>query len=153
MSRISTSIKVKERINVLLKKLIRATDPSLPEHEALSDAFKCQWDESALPDHKLMIRTKLKFLVALINSENDTLLDSNPSLAKEQVREALRVLASRINILEDNRVRTQGSNLWEFKLVLWHRSVEKNLEAFDQAWQTYKASQKRRRSSSSSSDD
>jgi Effector-associated domain 4 len=143
MSRISTSTKVKERASVLIKKLIRTTNPSFPEHEMLSKDLKCQWEENTSPEHKLMIRTKLKFLVSLIKSESDSLLDSDPSLAKEQVREVLRVLNSRINILEDDRVRTQGSNLWEFKLLLWDESVEKNLEALEQAWNEYKMSRKR----------
>jgi hypothetical protein len=143
MSRISTSTKVKERASALIKKLIKATNPSLPEHEMLSKDLKCEWQDSGTSEHKLMIRTKLKFLVSLIRSESETLLDSDPILAKEQVREVLRVLGSRINILEDDRVRTQGSNLWEFKLVLWDTSVDKNLDALEKAWTEYKLTRKR----------
>ncbi|OUL25465.1 hypothetical protein BV378_15480 [Nostoc sp. RF31YmG] len=101
--------------------------------EVEEDNFNIEYDwkeeESANP--KLTIKTTLVTLELL------TLKDKDPGkLTKTQIREALNLFKDFVKILEDNRIHTQGYDDWHFTLKLWSRDKEKNLNRFDEVWQS-----------------
>lgn len=135
MPRLSTSPKVKTRIRILLKKLLECVDPSLSSQEYLTGDIEYRWINRTDHRPKLLTKTKLSVLRELIASESLT------PVSKEHVREVLLVLQKKLNLLEDNRIKTQGSDSWEFTLKLWHTSsIDRNLSKFEQLWTQYKAS-------------
>lgn len=70
--------------------------------------------------------------------EELTSLDQYPGkLTKDQIEEALKLLGDFLEILEDNRATTQGSEDWHFTLNLWYRrhDIEANLKRFDAQWE------------------
>ena len=81
-------------------------------------------------ENQLVVRTKVRFLEELT-------AQSNGKLTKEQIKEALKRLEDFLEILEDNRPTTQGSEDWHFTLKLWHRRHDKeaNLKQFDLEWE------------------
>ncbi|MGB7085200.1 MAG: NB-ARC domain-containing protein [Phormidesmis sp.] len=133
MPRLSTSPKVKARIRILLKKLLEHADLGLSEQKYVPAALESRWIDETASHPKLVVKTKLSVLMALIASESIT------PISKSHVREVLLVLQQKLEILEDNRVRTQGSDQWDFTLRLWHTSVDRNLRKFEQLWNRYKA--------------
>jgi len=135
MPRLSTSPRVKTRIRTLLKKLLEYVDPRTSSAEYPTDIFEYRWLDETSPHPKLVIKTKLSFLSELIESESEV------PISKGHTREVLLVLQKKLHLLEDNRIKTQGSDSWDFTLKLWHTSVSRNLSKFEQAWEQYKASQ------------
>lgn len=92
-------------------------------------SFNWQTEDSANP--KLIIKTTLKELEYL------TAKDKYPDkLTKPQIREALSLLKDFLEILEDNRTQTKGVDIWHFTLKLWSKDKKKNLDQFEQAWET-----------------
>lgn len=70
--------------------------------------------------------------------EELTSLDQYPGkLTKDQIKEALKLLGDFLEILEDNRATTQGSEDWHFTLNLWYRrhDIAANLKRFDEEWE------------------
>ena len=135
MPRLSTSPKVKDRIRILLKTLLHHANPALPDPVESSESFGYSWKDETTARPRLVVKTKLSFLQDLIASEE------TQSVTKAHVREALLVLRDKLSILDDHRIKTQGSDKWEFTLTLWDTKVEKNLRAFDRLWQKYKTAQ------------
>lgn len=135
MPRLSTSPRVKTRIRTLLKKLLEYVDPRTESEEYPTDVFEYRWIDETTLHPKLVIKTKLSFLAELIESE------SKVPVSKGHIREVLLVLQKKLNLLEDNRIKTQGSDIWDFTLKLWHTSASRNLSKFEQAWEQYKTSQ------------
>ena len=87
------------------------------------------------PQFKLVVQTKIRALVALIQQ------DKHPqNLSKEQVREVLLCL-KHLHLLSDNRTKTQGKEDWYFTLELWHTDKEQNLRQFDIEWEKRKSKQ------------
>lgn len=141
MPRLSTSPKVKTRIRALIKQLLECAKLSLSSEGYPSEAFEYRWVDEASRRPKLVVKTKLSVLVELIGSEPNV----PAPVSKSHVREVLLVLQTKLNLLEDNRIKTQGSDIWDFTLKLWDTSsIDRNLRYFDQAWNQYKgnASQK-----------
>ncbi|MEL7350634.1 MAG: NB-ARC domain-containing protein [Cyanobacteria bacterium J06560_5] len=132
MPKLSTSLRVKTRIRILLKKLLECVNPSLDEVRP-TDFFDYRWLDTSTACPKLVIKTKLNVLVDLIDSE------AEESISKAHVREVLLVLQKKLHLLEDNRIKTQGSDVWDFTLKLWHTSTDRNLSKFEQLWTQYKA--------------
>ncbi|MGD1900024.1 MAG: NB-ARC domain-containing protein [Phormidesmis sp.] len=135
MPQLSTSPRVRARIRILLKKLLECADLGMAAQTYASDLFEYRWIDELSSRPKLVIKTKLSFLAELIASESAT------TVSKGHIREVLLVLQKKLDILEDNRIKTRGSDIWDFTLKLWDTSVDKNLRKFDQAWAQYKASQ------------
>ena len=135
MPRLSTSPRVRSRIRILLRKILEYSDLGRANPVYPSDLFEYRWIDELTLNPKLVIKTKLVFLADLIASE------SGAPVSKGHVREVLLVLQKKLNILEDNRIKTQGSDIWEFTLKLWYTSAEKNLSKFDQTWTQYKSAQ------------
>ena len=132
MPKLSTSLRVKTRIRILFKKLLECVNPSLDEVRP-TDFFDYRWLDTSAACPKLVIKTKLNVLVDLIDSE------AEESISKAHVREVLLVLQKKLHLLEDNRIKTQGSDVWDFTLKLWHTSTDRNLSKFEQLWTQYKA--------------
>ena len=133
MPRLSKSNKVKKRVAYLLEKLLRYANYELEICGQLWDKLTIRWLEENSSQPKLIVQTELKFLAELIADNEPT------NELKEQIRHDLRLLRDFLGILEDNRAKTQGSANWHFTLKLWHRSTERNLQAFEQAWQWCKS--------------
>lgn len=84
------------------------------------DDFQFRWDECARP--KLVVGTKRRCLERLTN------------LKPNQIYEAIESLKI-LDILEDNRIQTQGKEDWQFTLRLWGNDTAKNLSQFDREWE------------------
>lgn len=134
MPRISTSHRVKIRVAHLLRSLLDYANQDLENGDRFAEQLTIRWVSETQREPKLVVQTKLKYLVELL------LLTPDSQATKEQVRHDLRVLREFLGILEDNRARTQGADDWHFTLKLWHRSTAKNLAVFEQVW-TYRKSQ------------
>ncbi|MBE7385410.1 MAG: hypothetical protein F6J95_028925 [Leptolyngbya sp. SIO1E4] len=96
--------------------------------EHLESYIKTQWQSSK----RLVVSTKVRYLEELSN-----LGDGGLQLNRSHIREALKRLNDHVKILEDNRVSSQGSDLWHFTLNLWHPGdeIDRNLHQFDTAWE------------------
>jgi|GEM_PF-1264965 len=91
---------------------------------------------------RLIFRTNIKVLVQLINAyEKASQKDYEDGILKWQVQEALHHLESLLGILQDHRLKGQGSEVWTFSLLLWYSSEEinRNLEAVDEKWPSSKS--------------
>lgn len=99
--------------------------------DAVADRLTVKWLEQG---HKprLMVQTKLNTLVELVFQ------GASSKDAKEQIRHDLRLLKEFVEILEDHRLKTQGTENWHFTLKLWSRSTQSNLEEFEREWQRRK---------------
>ena len=87
-----------------------------------------KWELEA--NNNLNIRTTLRELVALPGN------DKYDGKAKTQIGATLKhYLKEYLNILEDNRTITKGSDEWIFTLKLWGRDKELNLRKFDELWE------------------
>ena len=135
MPRLSTSSKVKNRIRILLKKLLCYAVPATMEAKYASEVFDYSWKDETTARPRLVIKTRLSVLAELMAGEL-----AQP-ISKPQIREVLLVLQKELKILDDHRIKTRGSDKWEFTLKLWDTSVEKNLREFDRLWQRYKTIQ------------
>lgn len=83
-------------------------------------------------DKRLVVRTKIRYLEEL------TAKDSyNGKLSKPQIKEALKRFEDLLQMLEDNRLATQGAEDWHFTLNLWHqkRDIKANLQQFEAEWE------------------
>lgn len=77
---------------------------------------------------ELAVEAEMRSLKYLIS-----LMVPNSHLSESQLKEVLKRLQD-LEILEDNRVKTQGSSTWIFTLKLWSRDRMENLKRFDQRW-------------------
>ena len=133
MPQLSTSPRVRARIRIFLKKILEYADLGISAQPYSSD-FEYRWIDDRSKRPKLVIKTKLSFLSELVASESTT------RVSKAHIREVLLVLQKKLDILEDNRIKTRGSDVWDFTLKLWDTSADKNLTKFDKLWAQYKAS-------------
>jgi len=134
MPKLSTSPRVRSRIRIFLRKILEYSDFGLATQPYPSDLFEYRWIDELSSRPKLVIKTKLSFLTDLIESESTT------HVSKGHIREVLLVLQTKLDILEDNRIKTRGSDIWDFTLKLWSTSIDRNLRKFDQVWAQYKVS-------------
>jgi predicted NACHT family NTPase len=118
---------VKARAKRLLEALLSFVNWEF-EESGLDIEFKWEAEDSANP--KLIVRTRRVVLELL------TAKDKYPGqLTDSQIREALKILKNFLNILKDNRTKTQGVETWHFTLTLWSKDKEKNLKQFEQLWE------------------
>ena len=132
MPRLNTSEAVRKRIERLLGQLLAYANGNLTEYDYLRDKVRVRWVDEYSIAPKLIVKTELRFLVELVFERQ-----SNP--LKETIKQDLRVLKAFLEILEDNRTKTQGSANWHFTLRLWHHSIERNLNEFNREWQRRKS--------------
>ncbi len=130
MPRLSKSPEAKKRTKNLLDSLIDYASNPLMYDKYFNDKIAVRWIATNKESPQVIIQTELKYLAQLLhgvtqNSKQDT----------EYIRHDLRLLKDFVGILQDNRVKTQGSAKWHFTLNLWHRHREENLREFDNLWQ------------------
>ncbi len=132
MPRANYGPEVKKRAKRLFEGLLRYTNHELDADATL--AIQTHWQT----EKRLIVRTKLRYLEAL------TALDSQTGkLSGSEIKEAFTRLKA-LDLLEDNRVATQGSDSWHFTLSLWYRSHElaANLNRFDEEWEQRRSTTK-----------
>ncbi len=116
----------KKRTKRFLEALLAYTNDEMEVGTSLALQFR--WK----PENQLVVKTKVRVLEEL------TSLDQYPDkLTKEQIKEALGLLRKFLEILEDNRTASQGSEDWYFTLKLWYKryETEANLKRFDVEWE------------------
>ena len=139
MPRLNTSKHVKARTRQLLERLLSYANYELPDSEQFDDRLTVRWKNENTASPELVVETELRVLIELAFSQSET-----PRL-KDQLRNDLRVLEEFLEILEDNRARTQGAKNWRFTLKLWGKSTESNLSAFESFWDERKRQRSKRR--------
>ncbi|KYC34504.1 hypothetical protein WA1_50715 [Scytonema hofmannii PCC 7110] len=128
MAKLTYGPQVKARVKRLLEALLRFVNG---EFEDSSFKMEHHWNNEDSANPNLIVRTTLVTLNFL------TLKDNYPGeLTKPQIREALNLLKDFLKILKDNRTTTKGSENWHFTLTLWSKDKEKNLQQFDEAWES-----------------
>lgn len=142
MPQLNKSEAVYQRLQCFLRRLIGFANYELTECESLERKISVRWIQVESSTPKLIVKTEIRFLAELA-------FQTAGAKTKANLKQDLRTLKDFLGLLEDNRDRTQGSGLWHFTLTLWHKSVDKNLAAFDKHWQQCK--QKSSGSSTSSS--
>lgn len=100
------------------------------DYDTFVDKLNVKWLDGA-DQHKLLVQTKLNTLVELVAEAKD-------DKAKEQIRHDLRLLKEFLKILDDHRLKTQGTDNWHFTLRLWSRSTQRNLAEFEREWEHQK---------------
>ncbi|MEH2126923.1 NB-ARC domain-containing protein, partial [Nostoc sp.] len=127
MPRTTYGPEIQKRVKRLLEALLCFVDG---EFEESNFKIESDWKDEDSANPKLTVQTTLVALELL------TQKDKYPGkLTKAQIREALNLLKDFLEILEDNRLQTQGSDEWRFTLKLWSKDREKNLKGFDEAWE------------------
>ena len=117
-----------ERTKRLLEALLAYANEELEGSERLQ--IEANWQT----ENKLVVRTKVRFLEDLTAK-----YQQNSKLDTEQIKEALKRLKDWLEILEDNRTKTQGSEDWHFTLKLWSKDKQENLKQFEFEWESRRA--------------
>lgn len=109
---------VKGRVRRFLEAFLSSADELLFDRD-----FHWQEEDAARP--KLVITTKRRFL------------ERQTHLKQREIYEAIESLKA-LEILEDRRNTTRGSEEWYFALRLWSKDKAKNLSQFDKEWESYR---------------
>jgi hypothetical protein len=120
---------VKKRAKRFIEALLLFASEQLEGSETLP--LKIKWKT----DRQLSVNSKLRYFEEL------TKLDRGyGKLSGSEIKECLSRLKD-LDLLEDNRFATQGSDTWQFTLHLWQSQwdVEANLRAFDREWDVRKS--------------
>jgi len=131
MPKTSTGAKPKKRALRLLEALLGFVNYELEGYEHFEKSITYRWESENSTSPKLIVETKLRFLAELLQKDNYP-----GELTKEQIRQALNLMKDFLGILEDNRVQQRGSDIWNFTLALWSKDKTRNLERFDQEWES-----------------
>jgi hypothetical protein len=105
---------VQQRVRCFLEALLSCAD-GLYAHQD----FLYRWEDADRP--KLAIATNRRCLQRISN------------LGQNQIYEAIKTLKT-LEILEDNRTQTQGTEEWHFTLKLWSHNLPNNLSKFEGEW-------------------
>jgi hypothetical protein len=126
MARRNYGPQVKQRTKRLLEALLAYANDDLEDGERLK--IQVNW----YSQNRLIVKTKIRFL-----EELTALAPHGGKLNSEQIKEALHRLEDFLEILEDNRVKTQGADDWHFTLKLWYGRHDPlaNLKRFDVEWE------------------
>jgi hypothetical protein len=134
MPTVSYGPRVKQRTKRLLEALL-----AYANHELENCLSEAAWQKLHLEipvkwqtEKRLVVETKVRILEEL------TALDRyNGKLDNDEIKEALHRLEDFLEILEDNRTKTQGADDWHFTLTLWYgrHDTEANLRRFDVEWE------------------
>ena len=128
MARPSYGPRSKTRASRLFEGLLAYANDELAGCDHLHPHIQVHWRSQ----QELVVRTKVRFLEEL------TARDPYPGkLTGPQIKEALKRFEDFLEILEDNRPSTQGSDVWHFTLQLWYGRQERdaNLQQFDREWE------------------
>lgn len=116
-----------KRTKRLLEALLAYANGELEDCDHLN--IEVNWQS----EKQLLVRTEVRFLVELTAKDQ-----SNGKLKDIHIKEALTHLEEFLEILEDDRTKTQGSPDWHFKLKLWSKDKAENLKRFEFEWKTRK---------------
>ncbi|MEM9090845.1 MAG: NB-ARC domain-containing protein [Cyanobacteria bacterium P01_F01_bin.53] len=99
--------------------------------------IKVKWQTQT----QLVVKTKVRFLVALV-AKNGEATKTTP----EHIKASLNHLKDFVQMLDDHRPATRGSDEWHFTLHLWHQrwDVDKNLDCLEQEWEERRAHKQQR---------
>ena len=128
MARPSYGPRSKQRASRLLEGLLAYAVDALSDCDHLRHHIQIHWRT----EQQLVVRTKVRYLEEL------TAKDAyGGKLTGPQIKEGLKRFEDFLEILEDNRPSTQGSDVWHFTLHLWHGRQERtaNLHRFEQEWE------------------
>lgn len=119
---------VKAKVKLLLGLIL---DFANHEIEWLADLnIECRWTNGKNGSPELVVQTTLRDLELLSSSNTH-----GEKLTQSFIRTALQLMRDFLEILEDHRVKTQGSGVWCFTLKLWSINKAINLEHLDQEWE------------------
>jgi WD40 repeat protein len=126
MPAVSLSDRVKQRTQRLLEALLLYALGDLEECDHLP--IQVNWQT----EKRLVVKTKVRFLEELTAKVYE-----DGGLDKTQIKESLKRLEDFLEILEDNRLATQGSENWHFTVNFWYsrREVAANLQRLDAEWE------------------
>lgn len=125
MPKYSYGEKIQNRVKRLLEALLDYVNYEFEQN--LRIEYKWELEDS----NNLNITTTLRELVALTGKDK-----YDAKLTKTQIDYALKhYLKEYLKILRDNRTVTQGSDEWNFTLILWTRDKETILRKFDELWE------------------
>ena len=126
----------KGRSQSLLFALLDFANDSLDADEDQLDRLRGQIETQWQSAERLVVRTKLRYLQTL-----SRLATPNAPLTLPQIKTALKSFTDFLEILEDNRTITRGSENWHFTLTFWGDRWERNynLDCFGQAWESRRA--------------
>ena len=90
--------------------------------------IKVKWQTQT----QLVVKTKVRFLVTLLEQDHEA-----TKTKPDQIKASLNHLKDFVEILDDHRPSTRGSDEWHFTLTLWHPrwEIDKNLGRFAQVWE------------------
>jgi predicted NACHT family NTPase len=114
-----------EQTKRLLDALLAYANDELEDSECLQ--IEANWQT----EKRLVVRTKVRFLQELTAK-----YQPGGKLNTKQIKEALQRLKDWLEILEDNRTKTQGCEDWHFTLKLWSKDRQENLKRFDCEWES-----------------
>jgi WD40 repeat protein len=117
-----------QRARRLFAVLLAYANGELEDGDRLQPHIQLHWPT----DKRLIVRTKIRHLEAL-----STLDAQGMRLKSTHIKEALKRFEDHLQILEDYRTATQGSEVWHFALNLWSPrfDIEGNLRQFDAVWE------------------
>ncbi|QLE59390.1 NACHT domain-containing protein [Nostoc sp. TCL26-01] len=130
MARASYGPEAKKRSRHLLQVLLDYANDEIDGDEAALEGLRSEIQTRWQDEHRLIVRTKVRFLQALTGF-------TTTELTAEQIKEALKRFADFVGILEDNRPSRSGSEIWHFTLNLWYKRQDTaaNLQKFDREWE------------------
>ena len=128
----NSSDNVRKRIENLLGKLLDYANHKLDVEESIRENLEVRWEQET-EEHKLIVKTKLKVLAEFLFGKS-----SQESKEYVMLKRDFLLLKDFLEILEDNRVRKQSPGIWDFKLKLWHKEKQKNLEQLRREWEAQK---------------
>ncbi|MBE9067676.1 NACHT domain-containing protein [Leptolyngbya cf. ectocarpi LEGE 11479] len=130
MPKISYGPVAKQRTLRVLMALVDYGNDELVADEAGLERLRSHLTLHWTTDRQLIVRTKLRYLEALVCL-------ASGDLSKAQIKTALHHLENHLELLEDNRASRRGSDVWHFTLTLWHHRRDRAalLSTFDQVWE------------------
>ncbi|WP_199246525.1 DUF4384 domain-containing protein [[Phormidium] sp. ETS-05] len=127
---------IQNRVRSLLDALLSYEEWSNNGFSVPGHKFNWQDEDSKSP--RLVVDTKLRFLVALMNKQGCQEL-SKLKAPDDFLRGAIARLEE-LEILQDNSLKDQGSEDWRLTLMLCSKNKAPNLRAFDERWKHHKQS-------------
>ncbi|MBD2627346.1 hypothetical protein H6G56_12835 [Anabaena variabilis FACHB-164] len=119
MPKVSWSHAVKQRTSRFLEELLSYV---LNYRDDLP--IQHRWEDECSDRPKLIIDTKIRFLIEIGKLEKDDHFYEIKNRLKD------------LDIYEDRRFHKKGKDHWHFGLTLWSKDKQKNLREFDKLWES-----------------
>lgn len=126
MARASYGPQAQKQASCLLAALLTYANDELEDRYHLK--IECNWQLK----NQLIVKTTVRYLESLVSQ-----VFKGEKLTSEQIKESLKRYKEFLEILDDHRMKTQGSDDWHFTLKLWFGRHEKaaNLQRFAEEWE------------------